>query len=81
MHFLKQLLSNDGQISSKRFAGLLAFVNAIVLGYMPNTKQFVFDGFLMFSAAVLGVTIFEKVKNERSENTGQDSATTSKIEG
>lgn len=77
MHFLKQLLSNDGQISSKRFAGLLAFVNAIVLGYMPNTKQFVFDGFLMFSAAVLGVTIFEKIKNERSENTREDSATAS----
>lgn len=77
MQFLKQLLSNDGAISSKRFAGLMAFFNAIVLGYMPNTKQFVFEGFLMFSAGVLGVTIFEKVKNERSKDTREDTAITS----
>lgn len=77
MQFIKQLLSNDGQVSSKRFAGIAAFVNAIVLGYLPNTKQFVFEGFLMFSAAVLGVTIFEKKKDERSENTGKDTAATS----
>ena len=77
MQFIKQLLSNDGQVSSKRFAGIAAFVNAIVLGYLPNTKQFVFEGFLMFSAAVLGVTIFEKKTDERSENTGKDTAATS----
>lgn len=77
MQFIKQLLSNDGSVSSKRFAGIVAFINAIVLGYLPNTKQFVFEGFLMFSAAVLGVTIFEKKKDERSENTGKDTATAS----
>lgn len=82
MQFLKHLLSDSGLISSKRFAGIAAFINAIVLGYMPNTKQFVFEGFLMYSAAVLGVTVFEKYKkDERSNYTGQDSATASKIEG
>lgn len=77
MQFIKQLLSNDGQVSSKRFAGIAAFVNAIVLGYLPNTKQFVFEGFLMFSAAVLGVTIFEKKQDERSKDTRENTATTS----
>jgi hypothetical protein len=77
MKFIKHLLSNDGQVSSKRFAGIAAFLNAIVLGYLPNTKQFVFEGFLMFSAAVLGVTIFEKIKNERPKDIREDSVTTS----
>lgn len=77
MQFLKHLLSNDGHVSSKRFAGIVAFINAIVLGYLPNTKQFVFEGFLMFSAAVLGVTIFEKIKYERSKDTREDTAATS----
>jgi hypothetical protein len=81
MQFLKHLLSNDGQVSSKRFAGIVAFINAIVLGYLPNTKQFVFEGFLMFSAAVLGVTIFEKIKYERSKDTRENTAATSQTEG
>ena len=77
MQFLRQLLSNDGQVSSKRFAGITAFINAIVLGSLPSTRQFVFEGFLMFSAAVLGVTIFEKKKDERSSDTREDSAASS----
>lgn len=78
MGFLKHLLSDSGLISSKRFAGIAAFINAIVLGYMPNTKQFVFEGFLLYSAAVLGVTAFEKFKkDERSNDTGQDQSVTS----
>lgn len=78
MQFLKHLLSNDGLVSSKRFAGIAAFLNAVVLGYIPSTKQFVFEGFLWFSAAVLGVTIIEKfTKNERSKDTREDSATPS----
>jgi hypothetical protein len=73
MNFLKHLLSDSGLISSKRFAGIVAFLNAIVLGYLPNTKQYVFDGFLMYSAAVLGVTIIEKFKkDERPKDTGED---------
>jgi hypothetical protein len=78
MQFLKHLLSDSGLVSSKRFAGISAFINAIVLGYMPNTKQFVFEGFLWYSAAVLGVTILEKFKkDERSKDTREDSITTS----
>lgn len=82
MQFLKHLLSDSGLVSSKRFAGIAAFINAIVLGYLPSTKQFVFEGFLWYSAAVLGVTIFEKFKkDERPNDTGQDQSTASKIEG
>ena len=78
MDFLKHLLSDSGLISSKRFAGLLALISAIVLGYLPNTKQFVFEGLLWYSAAVLGITIAEKFKkDERSNDIGQDQATSS----
>jgi hypothetical protein len=77
MSFLKDLLSNNKEVSSKRVAGIIAFLNAIVLGYLPNSKQFVFEGFLMFSATILGVTIFENRKNERSKNTGEDTTATS----
>jgi hypothetical protein len=52
------------------------------MGYLPNTKQFVFEGFLLYSAAVFGVTAFEKFKkDERPKDTGEDSATAPKIEG
>ena len=82
MKFLKNLLSDDGLVSSKRFAGITAFINAIVMGYLPNTKQFVFEGFLLYSAAVFGVTAFEKFNNnERPKDTGEDSAAAPKIEG
>jgi hypothetical protein len=78
MQFIKHLLSNDGLVSSKRFAGIAAFINAIVLGYLPNSKQYVFEGFLWYSAAVFGVTAFEKfTKNERSKDNREDSAATS----
>lgn len=78
MQFIKHLLSNDGQISSKRFAGIVAFVNAVVLGYLPNTKEFVFNGFLLFAATVWGMTLFEKYKlDERSKDTREDTATAS----
>lgn len=77
MQFLKHLLSNDGLVSSKRFAGIAAFINAIILGYIPSSKQYVFEGFLWYSAAVFGVTAIEKLrKNERSKDTREDSAPT-----
>jgi hypothetical protein len=80
--FFKHLLSDDGIVSSKRFAGIASFLNAVILGYLPNTKEFVFDGFLLFSAGVLGVTIFEKkTKHERPKDTGENTATTSQSEG
>ncbi len=82
MQFLKHLLSNDGLVSSKRFAGIAAFINAIILGYLPNSKQYVFEAFLWYSAAVFGVTAIEKMRNnERSKDTREDSATASKTEG
>jgi hypothetical protein len=52
------------------------------MGYLPNTKQFVFEGFLLYSAAVFGVTAFEKFKNnERPKDTREDSAIASQTEG
>jgi hypothetical protein len=65
-------------VSSKRFAGIAAFINAIVLGYIPNSKEYVFEGFLWYSAAVFGVSAFEKFsKNERSKDTRKDTTAAS----
>lgn len=58
--FINKLLSDSGDVSSKRFAGLISLSSAILLsliGIIKSVNEHFFDGFLFFSAASLGLTI------------------------
>lgn len=68
--FIKKLLSDSGDVSSKRFAGVVALGTSIVLSFIDTfgnkINEHLFDGFLFFAAASLGLTIadnFIKSKN------------------
>ena len=71
MQFLKKMVSNDKEVSSKRVAGLFSLLNGVVLAYLSikyDIKEWAFNGLLSFSAIALGLTtinqIFEKKPNE-----------------
>jgi hypothetical protein len=60
---LSNILSEEGNLSSKRLAGFLALLNAIVLGYMSlkyNVSNTIFDGFLWFSSGCFGLSVIDK---------------------
>ena len=71
INFIKLLLSDSGQISSKRFAGITALLNAVVLGYIDTyghkITEFVFDGFIMFSAAAFGLTVVSSFTKKKDD--------------
>lgn len=72
--FFKNLFSDSGSVSSKRFAGILALVTAIALGFVDTyghkISDYVFNGFLLFAAGALGLTIADNlIKSKTPDNT------------
>ena len=71
--FFKNLLSDSGSISSKRFAGILALVTAISLGFIDTyghkISDYIFDGFLIFAGSSLGLTIADNLIKSRTTPT------------
>jgi len=70
MQFIKKMVSNDKEVSSKRVAGLFSLLNGVVLAYLSikyDIKEWAFNGLLTFSGIALGLTtinqIFEKKPN------------------
>jgi|APCry1669189440_1035222.scaffolds.fasta_scaffold43264_3 hypothetical protein len=61
LDFFKKLFSDSGDVSSKRFVGVLALFVAIVLGFIDTyghkISEAVFNSFLLYSAGALGLTI------------------------
>lgn len=60
--FVKQVLSGSSDISSKRFAGFLAFAVAIILAFL-GFPEAIIDSFLIFAASCWSLTTVEKFKN------------------
>lgn len=70
--FFTSLLSDvDGQVSSKRFITLTAFL-CLVVAFLSNIfadiplQQFVFDGMMYLVASGLGFSTIEKFSRESS---------------
>jgi hypothetical protein len=70
MQFIKKMVSDDKEVSSKRVAGLFSLLNGVVLAYLSikyDIKEWAFNGLLTFSGIALGLTtinqIFEKKPN------------------
>lgn len=70
MQFVKKMVSDDKEVSSKRVAGLFSLLNGVVLAYLSikyDIKEWAFNGLLTFSGIALGLTtinqIFEKKPN------------------
>ena len=70
MQFVKKMVSDDKEVSSKRVAGLFSLLKGVVLAYLSikyDIKEWAFNGLLTFSGIALGLTtinqIFEKKPN------------------
>ena len=65
MEFLKQMLSSDAKISSKRFIGFASFV-MLIASWVANTfwqfevKDIILENFMYITVIGLGVTAAEK---------------------
>jgi len=61
LDFFKKMFSDSGDVSSKRFVGILALLVAIILGFVDTygykISEAVFNSFLLYSAGALGLTI------------------------
>lgn len=64
IEFLKQMVSGGSEVSSKRVAGLAAFLCAVIGKYAHLLDKDAFEALLMYSATLLSAsvvtTIFSK---------------------
>lgn len=70
IEYIKKMLSDNSEVSSKRIAGFIALLNAIAIGYIAiynkNVPQYVFEGLLMFSGSVLAATVITTMFQKKS---------------
>jgi len=65
MKFLKDMVSGGSEVSSKRVAGLLALLCAIIGIFCSLLPQVAFDSLLMYSATLLSASIVTTIFNKK----------------
>jgi len=63
--FLKDMFSGTGEVSSKRVAGILALLCAIIGIFCALIAQTAFDSLLMYSATLLSASIVTSIFNKK----------------
>lgn len=73
--FLKSIISEDENVSSKRIVALLAVLTIEIIAFVnlftgKTVQEFIFDGLIMLALGGLGITAVEKIfkKDPPSEN-------------
>ena len=65
MKFFKDMVSGGSEVSSKRVAGLLALLCAIIGIFCSLLSQTAFDSLLMYSATLLSASIVTTIFNKK----------------
>jgi hypothetical protein len=65
MKFIKDMFSGSGEVSSKRVAGLLALLCAIIGIFCALLAQTAFDSLLMYSATLLSASVVTSIFNKK----------------
>ena len=65
MKFFKDMVSGGSEVSSKRVAGLLALLSAIIGIFCSLLPQVAFDSLLMYSATLLSASIVTSIFNKK----------------
>ena len=65
MKFFKDMVSGGSEVSSKRVAGLLALLSAIIGIFCALLPQVAFDSLLMYSATLLSASIVTSIFNKK----------------
>lgn len=73
MKWLKSVFSNEGDVSSKRVASILALLVCINLSYIGTftdykTPEYMFDGLLILAGGGLGLTVIESIFDKKKSN-------------
>lgn len=73
--FIKNMLSGEDKVSSKRFWGSLTYLSALVISYIlllnkcediPTNRLYLVTSLFFFGSIMLGLGLFEKFKNNGS---------------
>ena len=67
-NFIKDMFSNNNEVSSKRVASMFVLINVVVLAYIATfrskdgiTPEFMYDALCLIAGGGLGLTVIEKV--------------------
>jgi hypothetical protein len=63
--FLKDMFSSGDEVSSKRVAGILALLCAIIGIFCALIAQTAFDSLLMYSATLLSASVVTSIFNKK----------------
>ena len=63
--FLKKMVSESSEVSSKRVAGAFALISAIVGIYTHLLTQDSFEALLMYSATLLSASVVTSIFNKK----------------
>lgn len=79
--FIKDLLSNENETSSKRFAALFTLVNLIAITWFATfkaenwvTPEFMYDALSLIAGGGLGLTVIEKIFSKKTYSSQTDSS-------
>ena len=72
-NWINKLLSSDGVVSSKRFAGIFTLINILVFCYLAifgktQLPEYMFEGICLLTGGLLGVTVFENIFKKSPPN-------------
>lgn len=65
MKFIKDMFSSGSEVSSKRVAGILALICAIIGIFGSLIAQTAFDSLLMYSATLLSASVVTTIFNKK----------------
>ena len=65
MKFIKDMFSGSGEVSSKRVAGMLALLSAIIGIFCTLIAQNAFEALLMYSATLLSASVVTSIFNKK----------------
>jgi hypothetical protein len=67
-NFIKEMFSNNNEVSSKRVASMFVLINVVILAYIATfrskdgiTPEFMYDSLCLIAGGGLGLTVIEKV--------------------
>jgi hypothetical protein len=63
--FLKKMVSEGSEVSSKRVAGAFALIAAIIGIYSNLLKENAFEALLMYSATLLSASVVTSIFNKK----------------
>ena len=66
IEFLKNMVSGGSEVSSKRVAGLVAFLAAVIGKYAHLLDKDAFEALLMYSATLLSASVVTTIFSKKT---------------